>query len=221
MAQLKDTVVSGNLRVTDTVLADSVQADEIKKTGGTSSQFLKADGSVDSNTYALASAVSTSGTLNTNNSTAQTANTSEALSGTINLHKISKTGTYSDLIGTPVISSNIATDKADNTKIAGTKATYDEIHPAVVTSQPAGGFLPNVLYDLGTITGTVVFTMASPNDSTITNHYYWTFETSSTVPTITWPAGITSWGGGNAPIISASKHYEISVLDGVGCYMEA
>ena len=101
MAQLKDTVVSGNLRVTDTVLADSVQADEIKKTGGTSSQFLKADGSVDSNTYALASAVSTPGTLNTNISTAQTTNTSEALSGTILLHKVSKTGSYSDLLNKP------------------------------------------------------------------------------------------------------------------------
>lgn len=43
------------------------------------------------------------GTLNTNNTTAQTASSSEALSGTINLHKVAKTGTYSDLIGTPTI----------------------------------------------------------------------------------------------------------------------
>ena len=41
------------------------------------------------------------GTLNTNNSTAQTASASEALSGSISLHKVAKTGTYSDLIGTP------------------------------------------------------------------------------------------------------------------------
>lgn len=38
------------------------------------------------------------GTLNTNNTTAQTVSSSEALSGTIKLHKISKTGSYSDLI---------------------------------------------------------------------------------------------------------------------------
>ena len=43
------------------------------------------------------------GTLKTNNTTAQTASASEALSGTINLHKVAKTGTYSDLIGTPTI----------------------------------------------------------------------------------------------------------------------
>lgn len=43
------------------------------------------------------------GTLNTNNTTAQTVSNSEALSGTINLHKVAKTGTYSDLIGAPTI----------------------------------------------------------------------------------------------------------------------
>ena len=41
--------------------------------------------------------------MNTNNTTAQTASASEALSGTIKLHKVAKTGTYSDLIGTPTI----------------------------------------------------------------------------------------------------------------------
>ena len=53
----------------------------------------------------LPSYPSAPGTLNTNNSTAQTASNSEALSGTIKLHKVSKTGTYSDLIGTPTIPS--------------------------------------------------------------------------------------------------------------------
>ena len=43
------------------------------------------------------------GTLITNNTTAQTASSGESLSGTINLHKVAKTGTYSDLIGTPTI----------------------------------------------------------------------------------------------------------------------
>lgn len=50
------------------------------------------------------------GTLNTNNTTAQTASSSEALSGTIKLHKIAKTGTYSDLIGTPTNVSTFTND---------------------------------------------------------------------------------------------------------------
>jgi len=45
--------------------------------------------------------IPTVGTLKTNNTSAQTAKSSESFSGTINLHKVSKTGTYSDLIGTP------------------------------------------------------------------------------------------------------------------------
>lgn len=47
--------------------------------------------------------ISGAGTLNTNNTTAQSVNSSEALSGTVKLHKVAKTGTYSDLIGTPTI----------------------------------------------------------------------------------------------------------------------
>ena len=44
-------------------------------------------------------------TLNTNNTTAQSANTSEAItgSGTINLHKVAKTGSYNDLLNKPTI----------------------------------------------------------------------------------------------------------------------
>lgn len=88
------------------------------------------------------------------------------------------------------------------------------------TTIPANGFKPNVLYVLGTVTGSKTFALESPRSSTIINHYYWTFNTGSTAPTITWPQEITSWVGGAAPIISASKHYEISVLEGVGAFIE-
>lgn len=119
----------------------------------------------------------------------------------------------------PTISTNIQTDKTSDTKTASPKAVYDEVHPAPGTSEPSGGFLPNVVYNLGTITGSRSFAMAAAV-SGIVNHYFWTFETGSTAPTITWPAGITSWVVGSAPAIGASKHYEISVLGGVGAYLE-
>ena len=89
----------------------------------------------------------------------------------------------------------------------------------VASSQPSGGMLPNVLYNLGTLTGTVSISLAS-GTSGIVNHYYFTFETGSTAPTINWPASITSWFGGNAPTINANKHYEVSVLGGAGVAME-
>lgn len=43
------------------------------------------------------------GTLNTNNSTAQTVSSSESFSGSISLHKVSKTGSYNDLLNKPTI----------------------------------------------------------------------------------------------------------------------
>lgn len=43
------------------------------------------------------------GTLNTTATSAQTTSSSESLSGSVTLHKVAKTGTYSDLIGTPAI----------------------------------------------------------------------------------------------------------------------
>ena len=60
---------------------------------------------VDPSTGHLELSTSTLKTLNTNNTTAQTASSSEAISGsgTINLHKISKTGSYNDLSNKPTI----------------------------------------------------------------------------------------------------------------------
>lgn len=108
--------------------------------------------------------------------------------------------------------------QSTDTQYPSAKATYDAINPPVQSSKPAGGFEPNVLYELGTITGTVTFALAA-GVSGRANHYYWTFDTGSTAPTITWPAGI-SWNGGSAPTINASKHYEVSILGGIACYME-
>lgn len=50
-------------------------------------------------------AISGAGTLNTTATTAQSTNASESLTGSVTLHKVAKTGTYSDLIGTPTIPS--------------------------------------------------------------------------------------------------------------------
>ena len=118
----------------------------------------------------------------------------------------------------PTISTDIASDKTSDTKTASPKAVYDHVHPAIQTTQPSGGFLPNVMYNLGTLTGTVSFSLATPI-SGIVNHYYWTFSTGSTAPTITWPSGITGWNNGVTPPIYANSYYEISVFNGIGCYI--
>ena len=114
---------------------------------------------------------------------------------------------------------NIQTETAYNDS-TNKIATFKDVHPTTGSSQPVGGMLPNVLYKLGTLSGSVSISLASPSDNTICNHYYFTFDTDSTAPTITWDAAITSWNGGSAPTITASKHFEISVLDGVATFME-
>ena len=53
------------------------------------------------------------GTLNTTNTTSLTPQSGESLSGTIDLHKISKTGSYSDLIGAPTLAT-VATSGSYN-----------------------------------------------------------------------------------------------------------
>lgn len=100
----------------------------------------------------------------------------------------------------------------------------NHVHPqyyskAAENSQPVGGFVPDVVYVLGELSGSVTFALASAVSGNV-NHYFWTFETGASAPTVTWPAGIT-WADGSAPTPGASKHCEVSILGGVGVYMEA
>ena len=102
------------------------------------------------------------------------------------------------------------------------KAVYDEVHPAIITTGGTAATItvePNVLYNFGTLTGPKTFALAAPGDSSVVNHYYWTFDTSTTAPNITWPSGLT-WYGGSAPVLSPNLHYEISVLNSIAVFME-
>ena len=81
---------------------------------------------------------------------------------------------------------------------------------------------PNKVYQLGELTGAVTIPAFSSVSAGDTEAKIWcfTFSTSSTAPTITWPAGITAWNGGSAPTINASKSYEVSVMNGIGVIIE-
>lgn len=91
----------------------------------------------------------------------------------------------------------------------------------VASSMPVGGFLPNVVYNLGALSGNTTFSMAAATDNTIANIWCWTFTTPSTAPTITWPAAITDWVGGSTPTINASKSYEVTVMNGFATIIES
>ena len=124
----------------------------------------------------------------------------------------------------PTISTDVEADKASNLKTASPKAVYDFVKPVMQSSQPVGGLLPGVLYNLGTLTGSVTIDFAAASDATVENEYKFTFDADSTAPTITWPNSITDWAGNcldnGAPLIAASKHYEVSVMGGYGIIAE-
>lgn len=72
--------------------------------------------------------IPTVGTLNTTNTAAQTTSASESLSGTINLHKISKTGTYNDLLNKPaILQPDVANDIAQGSITSSTGQGFDFI----------------------------------------------------------------------------------------------
>lgn len=126
------------------------------------------------------------GTLNTTATTAQATNASEALSGSVTLHKVAKTGTYSDLIGAPslatvatsgsyndlsnkptiptvpTISTDIDADAASDTKTASPKAVATYVgNPVESISAP----VPN--------DGTIVFTHRNGDTDTVDlNHVH-------------------------------------------------
>lgn len=88
-------------------------------------------------------------------------------------------------------------------------------------STPPASMAPNNVYQYGTLAGNTTFPpLATPTEPDIANVYCWTFTTPATAPTITWPSAITSWAGGSAPTINASKSYEVSVMDGLATIIE-
>ena len=92
--------------------------------------------------------------------------------------------------------------------------------PNAAQEQPLDGMLPNVLYTLGTLSGSVVFRLAPALDGSRISHWFWTFDTGASVPSVTWPSEIRKWNGGSAPEMEPNRHYEVSVLGGVAAFME-
>lgn len=87
------------------------------------------------------------------------------------------------------------------------------------TEVPETGMLPRIYYDLGDIDVDTTFLLGTSIDGI--DHYYFGFNTGETVPTITWPTQVLAWEDDEAPEIKANKHYEISILNGVGAWLES
>ena len=138
MAILKDLLVNGTSRFVGNVTGANITATSFIKSGGTSSQFLKADGSVDSNTYATSSSLGsylplTGGTLT--GSLTVPINASVATDTTKGLNFSDKAhlgystglGIYSlgEIWIRPAQSSLSSADSTKGLKITGTTFTYN------------------------------------------------------------------------------------------------
>lgn len=116
--------------------------------------------------------------LNTNNSTEQTVSASEAIngSGTISLHKISKTGKYSDLIDTPTIPIKVSDLTNDSGFISG--ITSSDVTTALgytpYNSSNPNGYTSNA----GTVTSITIKTsgtgLSGGSSTAVTSSGSWT-----------------------------------------------
>ena len=89
-----------------------------------------------------------------------------------------------------------------------------------LTVPSLGGMLPNIFYDLGTISEDTTFILNTSNtNENVVNCYHWTFNISDVVPTITWPLEIEYWYP-EAPVIEAGKYYDITLVNGIAKVLE-
>lgn len=123
------------------------------------------------------------------------------------------------------LSTDVVTDKNDNTKASTPKSVYDFVKPQSQSSIPAGGLQPGILYNLSVLTGSVTIDLATPADANVANEYAFTFTAGSAAPSITWPASIVGWTGNcldsnGQPQFVAENIYEVSIRNGIGVIME-
>ena len=113
-------------------------------------------------------------------------------------------------------------DASGNLTDSGKKASdFATPIPVVDASTIPASMDADKVYQYGTLAGDTTFpALNQPTDLTVVHVYCWTFTTPATAPTITWPSAITSWAGGSAPTINASKSYEVSVMDGFATIIE-
>lgn len=179
----------------------NVLADGFKTPSGTASQFLKADGSVDSNTY-LTSHQDISGkadktntvsnvSIDKNNALLQTVNNKSTT--IVTLSDVAISGSYNDLTDKPTLS------------------------PAYPLKMPAEAkdytLDPNTFYHFGGKTElNVVF--APPIDG-LSNEYTFSFDSTGDPTTLSLPSNV-HWQ--NDLAISSNTHYEVSIKYDDGIY---
>lgn len=197
----KNTAGTTNKASTKMFLVGATTQGDNPQTYSNSNVYIGTDNKLYSNGSVVLTGHQSIKTLNTNNTSAQTASSSEAIagSGTINLHKVSKTGAYSDLIGTPTIdttvtqnSSNLITSGAVWTAIdnlpepmifKGTLGTGGTITSLPTASSANEGFTYKVI-----TAGTYASQSAKVGDVFVSNGSAWVLIPAGDTDSDTWRA---------------------------------
>lgn len=178
----------------------------------THSQYVPTTRKVNGQALSADVTIATPGTLKTNATTAQTASSGEAMSGTITLHKVSKTGTYSDLIGKPTIPGGSSmTPLMDGTAAVGTETSWahgDHVHPTDTSREAASNKKTSINVSSNTDfpTSKAVADFVNSSIATATAEFLGTYDVvadlglttsatnaqiSTALGTHTWPSGVT------------------------------
>lgn len=125
------------------------------------------------------------------------------------IHKdISQLTQKSEIAGTEKIPVS-DTEYVTPNQIAGLAGGGGDV--PIATTQPAGGMLPNTVYDLGKLTSATTFNLAAASDTNKVNIWHWTFSVSSSSVAISWPSGLVWSDDDVPPTVNAEYLYEMQV----------
>lgn len=107
---------NGNKRqdVMNRELAEAIAGKQQTLVSGTNIKTVNGNSLLGSGDLEVGGGGTSAGTLNTANTTSQSPSSSESLGGTVQLHKVSKTGNYNDLLGNPVLATVATTGNYDD-----------------------------------------------------------------------------------------------------------
>ena len=155
------------------------------------------------------------GTLNTDNSTAQSVSSSEALSGAVKLHKVSKTGSYNDLLNKPTIPT-VPTNVSAFTNDAGYLTSHQDISGKEdkmgIITVSATSLAPSVnkYYRFTADVGTLAVTLPTVTDTTkVASIVFYLTTGASPAVTFTSSHSVVYQDGFQ---LDASKTYEVNAL---------
>lgn len=158
------------------------------------------------------------------------------LLGKPELKTVALSGSYNDLEDkptVPIVSTNVLSDKTDDTKASSPKSIYSFTYPEVQTytveetvipAEEEGqedtveetivipDMLPNVKYSFGTLTSGTFVLDTTGLDTKIENIWQWSFDTDTESELSTFTMPTVKWTNGSAPSITAGKYYDIKVV---------